>query len=110
MSVAARTRDFDWREHPDAEGLVGRLVREALAAGPAARDLASRLPGETSTHLSEWLDHVGGQVEPAELDAVDTPAPSPRRGCPATRSSRSGSTTPARSPPRTAAVPSSGCR
>src|SRR4051812_13005161 len=71
---------FEWRTHPEAEALVDGLVRRALAESPAARVLADRLPGETSTGLTDWLDHVSGEGDRAALVAagfVETPGPIP---------------------------------
>ncbi|MDQ1629474.1 MAG: hypothetical protein QOI54_3218 [Actinomycetota bacterium] len=71
---------FDWQTHPEAEALVASLVRSALAASPAGRVLAERLPAETSTGIGDWLDHVGADVDPAALSAagfVHAPGTSP---------------------------------
>ena len=61
---------FSWSTHPGAEALVARLVADAVGASDCARSLAGRLRAETSTQLTDWLDHVGGDVLPAELAAV----------------------------------------
>jgi hypothetical protein len=61
---------FSWSTHPGAEELVARLVADAVAASGRARSLAGRLGAETSTQLTDWLDHVGGDVSPTELLAA----------------------------------------
>lgn len=62
--------EFDWTTHPGAQALVDRLVADVVAAGPRAAVLAERLARETSTHLTDWLDHVTAPVDEAELRAA----------------------------------------
>ena len=61
---------FDWTTHPEAEALVGEMVAEALTASPRVRTLADRLRGETSTRLTDWLDHVAASIDAAALRAA----------------------------------------
>ncbi|MGZ4595587.1 MAG: hypothetical protein ACXV3V_01565 [Actinomycetes bacterium] len=61
---------FDWTTHPEAEALVASLVTDALAVSPAARAFADRVTRGTSTHLTDWLDHIGGPVAVADLAAA----------------------------------------
>jgi hypothetical protein len=59
-----------WTVHPEAEALVHRGLRDAVGASPALRDLVGRLGAETSTGLTDWLDHVVMPVAPDELGEV----------------------------------------
>jgi hypothetical protein len=61
---------FTWSTHPGAEELVARLVADAVATSDRARSLAGRLSAETSTQLTDWLDHIGGDVAAAKLSAA----------------------------------------
>lgn len=61
---------FDWTTHPEAETLVDEVVTAALAASARARTLADRLHVETSTRLTDWLDHVAAPVDGTALRAA----------------------------------------
>jgi hypothetical protein len=61
---------FDWSTHPEAEALTSALAAEALSASRPAAALADSVTRATSTHLSDWLDHVSGPVAPARLAAA----------------------------------------
>jgi hypothetical protein len=62
---------FDWKRWPDTEAVVDGLIASALAGNGFARTLAERMPGETGTRFSVWVDHLvvgdvpglGGQLE-----------------------------------------------
>jgi hypothetical protein len=58
---------YSWTTHPEAQSLVDRLVADVLSEGGRAADLADRLASSTSTRLGDWLDHVAGPVEEADL-------------------------------------------
>ena len=49
---------FEWKRWPEAEGFVDRLIATALAGNGFARELAERMPGETGTRISVWVDHL----------------------------------------------------
>jgi hypothetical protein len=66
----AGVQSFDWTTHPEAEALVAGLVDEAVAASPRVSVLARRLETETSTTLTDWLDHVAAPIDPGYLGAV----------------------------------------
>jgi hypothetical protein len=57
----------EWALHEAAEELVNRLVTEGCERGTDLAGLAARLGPVTSTRLHDWLDHLGGPVDPAEL-------------------------------------------
>jgi hypothetical protein len=59
----------EWELHEAAETLVNRLLADACEAGTEVAGLAARLGPGTSTRLHDWLDHLGGPVDPADLVA-----------------------------------------
>ena len=61
---------FDWTTHPQAEALVDDLVTDALERSPEVRGFTDRLETETSTRLTDWLDHVAAPVDPDVLTAT----------------------------------------
>jgi hypothetical protein len=58
----------EWTLHESAESLVAGLVDAACEQSPDLARLAARLQSETSTRLHDWLDHLGGPVDPESLD------------------------------------------
>lgn len=50
--------NFDWKRHPEAEGLVAGLIAVALDGNPFMAELARRMREETSTRFVDWVDHL----------------------------------------------------
>lgn len=62
--------DFEWTTHPEAEAIVHRSLQEAIDRSADVAMLASRLESETSTILTDWVDHVADGFDLAELRAA----------------------------------------
>lgn len=62
--------DFEWTTHPEAEAIVHDSLRRAIDRSEDLAMLAARLEGETSTILSDWVDHVADAFDLAELRAA----------------------------------------
>jgi hypothetical protein len=58
MVTAAAPPSYDWKRWPETEVFVDRLIAAALAGNGFARELAERMPGETGTRFSVWVDHL----------------------------------------------------
>jgi hypothetical protein len=65
--VVNRVVNTEWTLHEAAEGLVATLVEEACERNADLARLAARLESGTSTRLHDWLDHLGGPVDPGRL-------------------------------------------
>src|SRR5262245_17081311 len=64
---------FDWKRWPDTEAVVERLIGSALDGNDFTRGLAERMPGETGTRFSVWVDHLVLDSAPGlagELEAL----------------------------------------
>ncbi len=64
---------FEWRRWPETEAFVDRLIATALEGNAFARGLAERMPGETGTRFSVWVDHLvlaGGPGLGVRLEAL----------------------------------------
>jgi hypothetical protein len=73
VAEAAAPPSFDWKRWPEAEAFVDRLIATALAGNAFARELAERMPGETGTQFSVWVDHLvvsGGSGLNGRLEAL----------------------------------------
>src|SRR6185312_5764467 len=55
---AAAPPSFDWKRWPETEALVDRLIEAALQGNGFAHELAGRMPGETGTRFSVWVDQL----------------------------------------------------
>ncbi len=62
--------DFEWTTHPEAEAIVHDSLQRAIDRSAALAMLAARLERETSTILTDWVDHVGDAFDLAELGAA----------------------------------------
>ena len=49
---------FDWKRWPETETVVEGLIAAGLGGNAFARSLAERMPGETGTRFSVWVDHL----------------------------------------------------
>jgi hypothetical protein len=49
---------FDWKRWPETEEVVEGLINAALDGNAFARGLAERMPAETGTRFSVWVDHL----------------------------------------------------
>ncbi len=58
VTEAAAPPVFEWKRWPEAEAFVNRLIATALAGSDFAQGLAERMPGETGTRFSVWVDHL----------------------------------------------------
>ncbi|HMB07634.1 MAG TPA: hypothetical protein VKP69_28370 [Isosphaeraceae bacterium] len=52
------TPAFDWRRWPEAQSAVDQLIAAALIGNAFAADLAERMPVESSTRFTDWVDHL----------------------------------------------------
>jgi hypothetical protein len=58
VTEAAAPPAFEWKRWPETEAFVERLIATALAGNDFARALAERMPAETGTRISVWVDHL----------------------------------------------------
>ena len=66
--VVAKSTSFDWQRWPHTEALIDALIAKALDGNALAQSLAERMPTETGTRFSAWVDHLvvsdeGGLVD-----------------------------------------------
>ena len=61
---------FEWTTHPGAEALVRDRLERAVGASAALSTFAARLEAGTSTILTDWVDHIAGTFDLAELRAA----------------------------------------
>ncbi|MGP0069969.1 MAG: hypothetical protein ACLQGP_41005, partial [Isosphaeraceae bacterium] len=54
----AASPSFDWRRWPETESFVDAMIATALDGNALARELAERMPSETGTRFSAWVDHL----------------------------------------------------
>lgn len=59
--------EFAWTTHPQAEAIVLDRLRRAVDRSPALARFAARLEDETSTILTDWVDHIADTLDLAEL-------------------------------------------
>ena len=62
--------EFEWTTHPEAEALVQGSLERAVRRSEALSTFAARLQGETSTILTDWVDHIADRFDLAELRAA----------------------------------------
>ena len=53
-----RDNRFEWQRFPDGEAFLSHLFDQIVRALPPVQTLAAELMSRTSTHLSDWLDHL----------------------------------------------------
>jgi hypothetical protein len=59
--------EFEWTTHPEAEALVRHSLERAVGRSEALSAFAARLEDETSTILTDWVDHIADTFDLAEL-------------------------------------------
>jgi len=62
--------EFEWTTHPEAEALVRDSLERAVGRSEALAAFAASLEDETSTILTDWVDHVADTFDLAELRSV----------------------------------------
>lgn len=62
--------EFEWTTHPDAEAIVHDSLQQAIDRSGDLAVLAARLESDTSTILTDWVDHVAGPFDLAALSAA----------------------------------------
>ena len=68
--VGMHTDAFDWQLHPEAEAFVDSIVGRATQESPWLASFRTELAQRTSTRIQDWLDHVAGPVDVAELTRI----------------------------------------
>ncbi len=58
VTEAAAPTSCEWKRWPETEAFVERLIASALAGNGMARSLAERMPAETGTRFSLWVNHL----------------------------------------------------
>jgi hypothetical protein len=58
VTEAVAPPSFDWKRWPETEAVVDGLIAAARDGNAFARGLAVRMPGETGTRFSVWVDHL----------------------------------------------------
>ena len=61
---------FDWKRWPETEAFLADRVRSALEHNPFAADLARRMAAETSTRITDWIDHLVLADRPGLVDEL----------------------------------------
>ena len=56
--AVAPPASFEWKRWPETETVVEGLIASALEGNAFARALAERMPAETGTRFSVWVDHL----------------------------------------------------
>ena len=62
--------EFTWTTHPEAEALVHGSLERAVGRSASLSTLAARLEDETSTILTDWVDHIADAFDLAEIRAA----------------------------------------
>jgi hypothetical protein len=65
------SQTFEWSRWPQTESLVNDLIGQALRGNDFANSLAARLPAETGTSLSVWVDHLWVRATPAFVKQIE---------------------------------------
>ncbi|MEW4567115.1 hypothetical protein AB1L88_04540 [Tautonia sp. JC769] len=61
MSTASHgstAQSFDWQRWPETEQFLGKAVCAALGGNAFAAELDRRMAAETSTRITDWIDHL----------------------------------------------------
>lgn len=56
---------FNWKRWPETEALIDELIGLAIDGNALAATLARRMPTETSTRFTDWVDHLVVSGSPA---------------------------------------------
>ncbi len=57
-TTEAATSTFNWQRWPETEAFIDSMIATALDGNSMARSLAERMPTETGTRFSAWVDHM----------------------------------------------------
>lgn len=57
-SQLSTSRTFDWQRWPETEQFLGKAVCSALGGNSFASELDRRMAAETSTRITDWIDHL----------------------------------------------------
>ena len=68
---AAAPPAFEWKRWPETEAFVDELIATALAGNAFAATLAERMPAETGTRFTVWVDHLVVTDGPAWSDRLE---------------------------------------
>ena len=58
MTEVTASASFDWRRWPETEAFIDAMIATALGGNALAHELAERMPPETGTRFSAWVDHL----------------------------------------------------
>lgn len=65
------TTSFDWQRWPETEQFIGKSVCAALGKNPFAAELDRRMASETSTRITDWLDHLVLSDRPGLVEEIE---------------------------------------
>src|SRR4051812_30890072 len=72
MTEATASSSFQWQRWPETEAFVDTTIATSLEGNALARRLAERMPKETGTRLSAWVDHLVLSGGPSLVDRLVT--------------------------------------
>ncbi len=70
MTEVAKSSAFDWQRWPETEAFIDAMIATALDGNALAHELAERMPPETGTRFSAWVDHLVIAEGPGLVDEL----------------------------------------